>query len=271
MSYLFETDVEIGDGRHRGNAPPKLECRDVDFWYGEKHALKGVNLDIYDKEVTAFIGPSGCGKSTLLKCLNRANDIIPEARMTGTILMDGADLHDPGVDPVEIRKRFGWVAQKPNPFPSSIFANVAYGPRLHGQAEGRAATRELVQGALEAVGLWDEVKDRLGEPGTALSGGQQQRLCIARAIAYRPDVILMDEPCSALDPAATARVEQLIEELKQNFAIVLITHNLSQAARVAQRTSMFHLGELVEVGDTEQMFLNPADDRTKAFITGRYG
>lgn len=271
MSYLFETELKIRDGRHQGSAAPKLDCRDVNFWYGDKQALKSVNLAIYDKEVTALIGPSGCGKSTLLRCLNRANDIIPEARLDGVILLDGQDLYDPGLDPTEIRRRFGWVAQKPNPFPTSVFKNVAYGPRLHGQVRGRAATADLVETALRRVGMWDEVKDRLDEPGTSLSGGQQQRLCIARAIAYEPAVLLMDEPCSALDPIATATVEQLIEELKLNYSIVIITHNLTQAARIAQRTAVFHLGELIEAGDTEAVFLQPKDDRVRAYITGRFG
>jgi phosphate transport system ATP-binding protein len=249
----------------------KLQARDVCVFYGEAQALYNVTIDIRDKAVTAFIGPSGCGKSTFLRCLNRMNDFIDTARFTGRVEMDGRNIYDPAVDPVQLRAQVGMVFQKPNPFPKSIYENIAYGPRIHGLAESKADLDEIVTTSLEKAGLWKEVKDRLNEPGTGLSGGQQQRLCIARAIAVGPEVILMDEPCSALDPIATARIEELIDELRENFCIVIVTHSMQQAARVSQRTAFFHLGVLVEVGDTSQMFTNPGDKRTQDYITGRFG
>jgi phosphate transport system ATP-binding protein len=249
----------------------KVDAKDVDVYYGDKHALKNVSLGILEKSVTAFIGPSGCGKSTFLRCLNRMNDTIEGCRVTGDIRLDGEDIYDPRLDVVELRARVGMVFQKPNPFPKSIFENVAYGPRIHGLARSKAELAEIVEASLKRAGLWDEVKDRLQESGTGLSGGQQQRLCIARAIAVSPEVILMDEPCSALDPIATARIEELIDELKNNFTIIIVTHSMQQAARVSQKTAFFHLGILVETGDTAQIFTNPHDKRTQDYITGRFG
>ncbi|MGB8526687.1 MAG: phosphate ABC transporter ATP-binding protein PstB [Rhodoplanes sp.] len=251
--------------------PIKIEVEDVSFWYGAKQALKHVSLDVFKNEVLAFIGPSGCGKSTLLRCLNRTNELIENARMEGRIRMDGADIYADDVDPPLLRARFGWIAQKPNPFPWSIYANIAYGAQIVGAVSNRREANELVEHALRAAGLWTEVKDRLGEAGTDLSGGQQQRLCIARAIATNPEVLLMDEPCSALDPVATAHVEELIDKLRDRFTIVIVTHNLQQAARVAQRTAFFHLGEVLEVGDTEQVFVRPQTMQCLNFVTGRYG
>ncbi|MEF2072253.1 phosphate ABC transporter ATP-binding protein PstB [Consotaella aegiceratis] len=248
-----------------------MDAKDVCVFYGEKQALYNVDLEIPENQVTALIGPSGCGKSTYLRCLNRMNDTIDIARVTGTITLDGEDIYAPDLDVVELRARVGMVFQKPNPFPKSIFDNVAYGPRLHGLARSKGELEEIVATSLRRAGLFEEVKDRLNEPGTGLSGGQQQRLCIARAIAVSPEVILMDEPCSALDPIATAKVEELIDELKENFTIVIVTHSMQQAARVSQRTAMFHLGNLVEVGPTEKMFQNPDDKRTQDYITGRFG
>ena len=253
------------------DGPPKMSARDVAVYYGDKQALKGVSVNIHDDKVTAFIGPSGCGKSTFLRCLNRMNDTIAGARVTGDIQLDGDDIYASKMDVVQLRARVGMVFQKPNPFPKSIFENVAYGPRIHGLAEGKAQLDEIVEKSLKRAGLWDEVKDRLQESGTALSGGQQQRLCIARAIAVDPEVILMDEPCSALDPIATARIEELIHELRGRYAIAIVTHNMQQAARVSQRTAFFHLGELVEYGKTSDMFTNPREQRTQDYITGRYG
>jgi phosphate transport system ATP-binding protein len=250
---------------------PKMRAQEVDVFYGEKQALKNVSIDIHDDRVTAFIGPSGCGKSTFLRCLNRMNDTIPTARVTGLIELDGQDITDPGMDVVQLRARVGMVFQKPNPFPKSIYENVAYGPRIHGLADGKSKLDEIVEKSLKRAGLWDEVKDRLQESGTALSGGQQQRLCIARAIAVDPEVILMDEPCSALDPIATAKIEELIHELRGRYAIAIVTHNMQQAARVSQRTAFFHLGELVEYGKTSEIFTNPRERRTQDYITGRYG
>jgi phosphate transport system ATP-binding protein len=249
----------------------KMVARDVNCFYGEKQALFNVNVDINDKAVTAFIGPSGCGKSTFLRCLNRMNDFIDIARVTGRIEIDGEDIYDSKIDPVLLRARVGMVFQKPNPFPKSIFDNVSYGPRIHGLASSKVELEEIVHTSLEKAGLWREVKDRLQESGTGLSGGQQQRLCIARAIAVSPEVILMDEPCSALDPIATARIEELIDELRQNFCIVIVTHSMQQAARVSQRTAFFHLGVLVEEGETSQIFTVPRDQRTQDYITGRFG
>jgi phosphate transport system ATP-binding protein len=249
----------------------KIEARDVNVFYGDTHALKGVNVDILDKTVTAFIGPSGCGKSTFLRCLNRMNDTIDSCRVTGSIRLDGQDIYDRSVDPVQLRAQVGMVFQKPNPFPKSIYDNVAYGPTIHGLARNRAELDEIVERSLRRAALWNEVKDRLVEPGTGLSGGQQQRLCIARAIATSPEVLLMDEPCSALDPIATAQVEELIDELRTNFSVVIVTHSMQQAARVSQRTAFFHLGSLVEYGETGQVFTNPRDPRTESYITGRIG
>jgi phosphate transport system ATP-binding protein len=249
----------------------KVTARDVNVYYGQKQALKHVDLDIGANEVTALIGPSGCGKSTFLRCLNRMNDIIDGCRFEGDIVLDGDDIYGRNIDVVQLRARVGMVFQKPNPFPKSIYDNVAYGPRIHGLASTRDEVEQMVMTSLERAGLLKEVKDRLHEPGTGLSGGQQQRLCIARAIAVHPEVILMDEPCSALDPIATARIEELIDELKENYTIVIVTHSMQQAARVSQRTAFFHLGELVEVGDTHEIFTNPRDERTQGYITGRFG
>ena len=249
----------------------KMSARNVEVFYGGKQALNGIDLDIPEHNVIALIGPSGCGKSTFLRCLNRMNDTIDIARVTGDLTLDGRDIYDPDVDVVELRARVGMVFQKPNPFPKSIYENIAYGPRIHGLANSRDELDEIVHSSLERAGLLGEVRDRLDEPGTGLSGGQQQRLCIARAIAVKPEVILMDEPCSALDPIATAKVEELIDELRQNYTIVIVTHSMQQAARVSQRTAMFHLGDLVEEGETEMMFTNPREKRTQDYITGRYG
>ncbi len=250
---------------------PALVTDNVSVFYGEKQALDNVSLEIYRNQVTALIGPSGCGKSTYLRCLNRMNDTIDICRVTGNIYLDGQDIYSREMDVVHLRARVGMVFQKPNPFPKSIYENVAYGPRIHGIARGKQELDEIVIGSLEKAGLFQEVKDRLHEPGTGLSGGQQQRLCIARAIAVQPEVILMDEPCSALDPIATAKVEELIDELRVNFTIVIVTHSMQQAARVSQRTGFFHLGILVETGDTEQIFTNPRETRTQDYITGRFG
>lgn len=252
-------------------ASPKIIARDVSVYYGEAQALKSVDLDIGRNQVTSLIGPSGCGKSTFLRCLNRMNDVIDGCRVVGNITLDGNDVYDPKLDVVQLRARVGMVFQKPNPFPKSIYDNIAYGPRIHGLGEAKADTDEIVENSLTRAGLWKEVKDRLDKPGTGLSGGQQQRLCIARAIAVNPEVILMDEPCSALDPIATARIEELIDELRENFTIVIVTHSMQQAARVSQKTAFFHLGDLVECGDTEQLFTNPRDERTQGYITGRFG
>ncbi len=249
----------------------KIAAEGVDVFYGETHALKDVSVDIEERTVTAFIGPSGCGKSTFLRCLNRMNDTIPTARVAGKITLDGEDIYAPSVDPVQLRAKVGMVFQKPNPFPKSIYDNVAYGPRIHGLARNKAELDEIVENSLRRAALWNEAKDRLAEPGTGLSGGQQQRLCIARAVATAPEVLLMDEPCSALDPIATAQVEELIDELRQNFSVVIVTHSMQQAARVSQRTAFFHLGHLVEYDDTDTIFQNPRDARTESYITGRIG
>jgi phosphate transport system ATP-binding protein len=249
----------------------KMAARNVDVFYGEKQALFGVSLDVIEQSVTALIGPSGCGKSTFLRCLNRMNDVIEICRVSGSIQLDGEEIYTPAVDPVQLRARVGMVFQKPNPFPKSIFENVAYGPRIHGIASTKADLEEIVVSSLRKAGLFEEVKDRLQEPGTGLSGGQQQRLCIARAIAVSPEVILMDEPCSALDPIATAKIEELMDELRENFTIIIVTHSMQQAARVSQRTAFFHLGYLVEEGATATMFTNPRDERTQDYITGRFG
>jgi phosphate transport system ATP-binding protein len=250
---------------------PKMTCRRVNVYYGNKHAIKNVSIDIDNRQVTAFIGPSGCGKTTFLRCLNRMNDTIPDCRVSGEIFIDKDNIHDKDLDVVQLRARVGMVFQKPNPFPKSIYDNIAYGPRIHGMVATKKELDELVQTSLEKAGLWEEVKDRLEQSGTGLSGGQQQRLCIARAISVNPEVILMDEPCSALDPIATARVEELIDELRENYAIVIVTHSMQQAARVSQRTAYFHLGDLIEVGETEQIFTNPQHRLTEDYITGRFG
>jgi len=249
----------------------KMRAEGVRVFYGDNEAVRGVDLDITRDAVTALIGPSGCGKSTLLRCFNRMNDTIAGCRVEGEILLDGASIYDEAMDVEQLRARVGMVFQKPNPFPKSIYENVAYGPRIHGLARSRSEFDEVVETSLSRAGLWNEVKDRLDEPGTALSGGQQQRLCIARAIAVEPEVVLMDEPCSALDPIATARIEELIYELRGRYAIAIVTHNMQQAARVSQRTAFFHLGELVEQGPTEEIFTNPRVQRTSDYITGRYG
>ena len=262
-----ETDFESG------SAPflTKITARDVNVFYATKQALFDVNLDILNHQVTALIGPSGCGKSTFLRCVNRMNDVIPSCRVEGKITLDGEDVYREEIDVVQLRARVGMVFQKPNPFPKSIYENVAYGPRIHGLAESRAGLDEIVMSSLERAGLLGEVKDRLGDPGTSLSGGQQQRLCIARAIAVSPEVILMDEPCSALDPIATARIEELIGELRSAYSIVIVTHSMQQAARVSQRTAFFHMGQVVEVGETAQIFTDPHEPRTRDYITGRFG
>jgi phosphate transport system ATP-binding protein len=248
-----------------------FSCRDVSVFYGENQALKNVSIDLARKQVIAMIGPSGCGKSTFLRCLNRMNDTIAGARVTGSILLEGEDIHAKHQDVVQLRARVGMVFQKPNPFPKSIFENVAYGPRIHGLARGSADLDDMVCTSLRRAGLWDEVKDRLTRPGTSLSGGQQQRLCIARTIAVQPEVILMDEPCSALDPIATARIEDLIDELRESYTIVIVTHSMQQAARVSKRTAYFHLGELIEVGETNRVFTNPRQKLTEDYISGRFG
>ena len=269
-------------GAMAGNVPPvkspaapvgptKIAARDVSVFYGEKQALYDVSLDIPDKTVTAFIGPSGCGKSTFLRTINRMNDTIQGAKVTGRILLDEQDINAKTVDPVLLRAQVGMVFQKPNPFPKTIYENVAYGPKIHGLTTAKSELDGIVESSLKKAGLWDEVADRLHAPGTGLSGGQQQRLVIARAIAVRPEVILMDEPCSALDPIATAKIEELIDELREQYCIVIVTHSMAQAARVSQRTAFFHLGRLVEHGNTEEIFTNPRERRTLDYITGRFG
>ncbi|MGI9259557.1 MAG: phosphate ABC transporter ATP-binding protein PstB [Gammaproteobacteria bacterium] len=268
MSVVEEAGATIGDITA---AKPVMKARDVNVFYGDNHALQNVSLEVGLNEVIALIGPSGCGKSTFIRCLNRMNDTIESARVSGEITLDGEDVYSRRMDVVMLRARVGIVFQKPNPFPKSIYDNVAYGPRIHGLASDRAELDRIVQTSLERAGLWSEVKNRLEEPGTGLSGGQQQRLCIARTIAVGPEVILMDEPCSALDPIATARIEDLIDELRQNYAIAIVTHSMQQAARVSQRTAYFHLGKLVEVGETDQIFTNPRHRLTEDYITGRFG
>jgi phosphate transport system ATP-binding protein len=264
-------DVNTTAAEPETGRAPKMRAEGVSVFYGEKQALKEVSIDIHDDRVTAFIGPSGCGKSTFLRCLNRMNDTIAGARVSGRIELDGSDINASAMDVVQLRARVGMVFQKPNPFPKSIFENVAYGPKIHGLANTKTDLQAIVEKSLKRAGLWDEVKDRLTESGTALSGGQQQRLCIARAIAVDPEVILMDEPCSALDPIATAKIEELIHELRGRYAIAIVTHNMQQAARVSQRTAFFHLGEMVEYGKTSEIFTNPRERRTQDYITGRYG
>jgi phosphate transport system ATP-binding protein len=261
--HLVETHVQ-------SNAV-KIEARKAQVFYGTTHAIKDVDVDILDRTVTAFIGPSGCGKSTFLRCLNRMNDTIASCRVEGSITLEGESIYDPRVDPVQLRAKVGMVFQKPNPFPKSIYDNVAYGPRIHGLARSKADMDVIVERSLRKAALWNEVKDRLDAPGTGLSGGQQQRLCIARAVATSPEVLLMDEPCSALDPIATAQVEELIDELRADVSVVIVTHSMQQAARVSQRTAFFHLGNLVEYGETSQVFTNPKDPRTESYITGRIG
>ncbi|MEL6955019.1 MAG: phosphate ABC transporter ATP-binding protein PstB [Pseudomonadota bacterium] len=251
--------------------PTKVDCQHINVFYGDKQAISDISMAIPERSVTSFIGPSGCGKSTFLRCINRMNDTIETARVEGQIFIDGEDINSDEIDPVLLRARVGMVFQKPNPFPKSIYDNIAYGPRIHGFASSRTDLDEIVEKSLTRAGLWNEVKDRLTQPGNSLSGGQQQRLCIARAIAVSPEVILMDEPCSALDPIATARIEELIDELRERFCIVIVTHSMQQAARVSQRTAFFHLGKLVEFGDTETVFTNPSDNRTQDYITGRFG
>ncbi|MGF1503469.1 MAG: phosphate ABC transporter ATP-binding protein PstB [Paracoccaceae bacterium] len=249
----------------------KITCRDVHVYYGDNEAIKGVDLDIGDRMVTAFIGPSGCGKSTFLRCLNRMNDTIDVCRVTGEIKLDGEDIYARTIDPVQLRARVGMVFQKANPFPKAIYENVSYGPKIHGLADSKADLDAIVEQSLRRAALWDEVKDRLDAPGTGLSGGQQQRLCIARAIATAPEVLLMDEPCSALDPIATAQVEELIDELRENYAVVIVTHSMQQAARVSQKTAFFHLGEVLEYDETSKIFTNPDHEKTQQYITGRFG
>ena len=249
----------------------KISARDVRVFYGDNEALHGVSMDIMANKVTAFIGPSGCGKSTFLRCFNRMNDTVIGARVTGQITLDGRDIHDRAIDVVQLRAQVGMVFQKPNPFPKPIYENVAYGPRLHGLTSSKSELDQIVESSLRRASLWEEVKDRLDTPGTGLSGGQQQRLCIARAIAVSPDVILMDEPCSALDPIATAKIEKLIHDLKENYTIIIVTHNMQQAARVSDRTAFFHMGDLIELGETSQLFIKPQQQRTEDYLTGRYG
>jgi phosphate transport system ATP-binding protein len=250
---------------------PRMTCRKVDVYYGDNHAIKNVSLDVGRNEVIAMIGPSGCGKSTFLRCLNRMNDTIEDCRVTGEITLDGIDIYDPKVDVVPLRAQVGMVFQKPNPFPKSIYDNIAYGPKIHGLAGSKGVLDEIVETSLKKAGLWNEVKDRLDQPGTGLSGGQQQRLCIARTIAVNPEVILMDEPCSALDPIATAVIEDLMHELREHYTIVIVTHSMQQASRVSQRTAYFHLGDLIEIGPTEVIFTNPRHELTQDYITGRFG
>ncbi len=268
IKVVGETYRTVGDYT---SPRPVVRARNVDVFYADNHAIQNVSLDVGKNEVISLIGPSGCGKSTFIRCLNRMNDTIDIARVHGEILLDGEDIHARAMDVVMLRARVGMVFQKPNPFPKSVYDNVAYGPRIHGLARNREELDKIVRSSLERAGLWSEVKNRLDEPGTGLSGGQQQRLCIARTIAVGPDVILMDEPCSALDPIATAHIEELIDELKKNFAIVIVTHSMQQAARVSQRTAYFHLGRLLEVGETDQIFTNPQHELTEDYITGRFG
>lgn len=268
LKINWENQATIGEVTH---PDARMVSRNVNVFYGEKQAIMDVSLDVGKNEVVAMIGPSGCGKSTFLRCLNRMNDTIDICRVTGSILLDGNDIYDKNMDVVPLRARVGMVFQKPNPFPKSIYDNIAYGPRIHGMASGKDELDEIVETSLQKAGLWNEVKDRLDAQGTGLSGGQQQRLCIARTIAVSPEVILMDEPCSALDPIATAKIEELIEELRENYSIAIVTHSLQQAARVSQRTAYFHLGHLVEVGKTDDIFTNPQHRLTEDYITGRFG
>ena len=261
----------MADGSNVMTSTAKITARNVDVFYDKTQAIDKVSVDIEPNSVTAFIGPSGCGKSTFLRCLNRMNDTIDICRVTGEILLDGRDIYDKDVDPVQLRARVGMVFQKPNPFPKTIYDNVAYGPRIHGLAANKAELDEIVEESLNRAALWNEVKDRLDEPGTGMSGGQQQRLCIARAIATAPEVLLMDEPCSALDPIATAHIEELIEKLSASYSVVIVTHSMQQAARVSQKTAFFHLGLLLEYGETSKIFTNPDHEKTQQYITGRFG
>jgi len=262
--------VKSAAGSLAGTAT-KVSARDVNVFYGEKQALFDVSIEIPDRAVTAFIGPSGCGKTTFLRCINRMNDTIDGCRVKGVLEVEGKDAYARNVDPVVLRTRVGMVFQKPNPFPKTIYENVAYGPRIHGMTKVKADMDVIVEKSLRRAGLWEEVKDRLNQPGTGLSGGQQQRLVIARTVAVNPDVILMDEPCSALDPIATAKIEELIDEMRENYCIIIVTHSMAQAARVSQKTAFFHMGKLVETGPTEDIFTNPRDSRTQDYITGRFG
>ncbi|MGL4240812.1 MAG: phosphate ABC transporter ATP-binding protein PstB [Beijerinckiaceae bacterium] len=271
MSALVDPKIDLTNVVPVDDPTAAVTARNVNVYYGEKHAIKDLSVDIPGRAVTSFIGPSGCGKSTFLRCINRMNDTIPVCRVTGAIKIEGQDIYDKSLDVVQLRARVGMVFQKPNPFPKSIFENVAYGPRIHGLAKSKPELADLVEKSLRRASLWEEVKDRLESSGTGLSGGQQQRLCIARAIAVSPEVILMDEPCSALDPIATAKIEELIDELRQNYTIVIVTHSMQQAARVSQKTAFFHLGNLVEEGPTSTIFTSPRDKRTQDYITGRFG
>ncbi|MDM1721228.1 phosphate ABC transporter ATP-binding protein [Acinetobacter towneri] len=270
-SFVSQFDTQASSKKEAKSLNVKLSTNDVHVYYGESEAIKGIDLNIYENEVIAFIGPSGCGKSTFLRTLNRMNDTIDSCRVTGKVMLDNQDIYDPNLDVVLLRAQVGMVFQKPNPFPKSIFENVAYGPKLHGLARDKYDLEEIVENSLRKAGLWDEVKDRLNQPGTGLSGGQQQRLCIARTIAVSPEVILMDEPCSALDPIATAKVEELISELSTQYTIAIVTHSMQQAARVSDRTAYFHLGDLIEVNATEKVFTQPDHQLTEAYITGRFG
>ena len=271
MNMPFQSIVTPANPRIMAGRPMKIAAKDVNIYYGEKRAIDNLSIDIPDRAVSAFIGPSGCGKSTFLRAINRMNDTIPTARITGSIVIDSKDIYDRDIDVVQLRAKVGMVFQKPNPFPKSIFENVAYGPRIHGMASNKTDLEEIVVASLKKASIFEEVKDRLAAPGTGLSGGQQQRLCIARAIAVNPEVILMDEPCSALDPIATAKIEELIDELRRNYCIVIVTHSMQQAARVSQLTAFFHLGNLVEFGDTDEVFTSPQEKCTQDYITGRFG
>ncbi len=271
MNQMSTARATVKNTQIVGEKEARISARKVNIYYGEKHAIKDLSIEIPDRTVSAFIGPSGCGKSTFLRSINRMNDTIEGCRLTGEVRLDDKNIYDKDVDVVQLRSHVGMVFQKPNPFPKSIFENVAYGPRIHGLAKNKTDLEEMVVNSLKKAGLFEEVKDRMNASGTSLSGGQQQRLCIARAIAVNPEVILMDEPCSALDPIATARIEELIDDLRQNYCIVIVTHSMQQAARVSQLTAFFHLGTLVETGDTNIMFTNPQDKRTQDYITGRFG
>ncbi len=276
MDEVVKTSGENQEGTMSGGSTTvtetvKMSTTDCHVFYGSTEAIKGVDIEILDKTVTAFIGPSGCGKSTFLRCLNRMNDTIDICRVTGEVNLDGENIYDKKIDPVLLRARVGMVFQKPNPFPKSIYDNIAYGPRIHGMTRSKSELDGIVESSLRKAAIWDEVKDRLDAPGTGLSGGQQQRLCIARAIATQPEVLLMDEPCSALDPIATAQVEDLIHELRENFSVVIVTHSMQQAARVSQKTAFFHLGEVIEYDETGKIFTNPEEKKTQDYITGRFG
>ena len=271
MNYSNHMDIETKTIGNIFTENPKITSRNVNVFYHDKQAINNVSLDVGSKEIISLIGPSGCGKSTFLRCFNRMNDTIDGCKVEGNIVLDDQDIYHPSVDLVPLRAKIGMVFQKPNPFPKSIYDNVAYGPKIHGLASTKDELDSIVELSLKNAGLWNEVKDRLQSPGTGLSGGQQQRLCIARAIAVSPEIILMDEPCSALDPIATAKIEELIHQLGKNYSIVIVTHSMQQAARVSQRTAYFHLGELIEVGLTKQIFTTPQDKQTEAYISGRIG